>query len=61
MRLWTDADQELLPCRKSTLKSLGPYVTEHFLDAAYGVYPIEDDSKLAIVIVSSKYSPHNFW
>lgn len=47
--------------RKSTLKSLGPYVSEHFPNAAYGVYPIESDSKLAIIIVSNKYSPNNFW
>ncbi|KAM0331601.1 hypothetical protein ACHAQA_003280 [Verticillium albo-atrum] len=46
---------------KSTLKSLGPYVKEHFANAAYGAYPIEDDSKVAVVIVSNKYSPNNFW
>ncbi|RDA93889.1 hypothetical protein CP533_4504 [Ophiocordyceps camponoti-saundersi (nom. inval.)] len=46
---------------KSTLKSLGSYVKEHFASAAYGVYPIESDSKLAVVIVASKYSPNNFW
>ncbi|KAB5583135.1 putative actin-capping protein alpha-2 chain [Coniochaeta sp. 2T2.1] len=46
---------------KSTLKSLSTYVREHFPNAAYGVYPIEDDSKIAIVIVSNKYSPNNFW
>lgn len=46
---------------KSTLKSLSTYVKEHFRNAASGVYPIEDDSKIAIVIVSSKYSPNNFW
>ncbi|KAL1867263.1 hypothetical protein Daus18300_006382 [Diaporthe australafricana] len=46
---------------KSTLKSLGTYVKEHFPNAAYGVYPIEGDSKLAIITVASKYSPNNFW
>ncbi|KAF6813827.1 2-oxoisovalerate dehydrogenase e1 beta subunit [Colletotrichum sojae] len=46
---------------KSTLKSLGPYVKEHFPNAAYGVYPIENDSKVAVIIVSNKYSPNNFW
>ncbi|KAJ9151017.1 F-actin capping protein, alpha subunit [Coniochaeta hoffmannii] len=46
---------------KSTLKSLSTYVKEHFPNAAYGVYPIEDDSKIAILIVSNKYSPNNFW
>ncbi|KAF5616987.1 3-methyl-2-oxobutanoate dehydrogenase (lipoamide)E1 beta chain precursor [Fusarium sp. NRRL 52700] len=46
---------------KSTLKSIGPYVAEHFANAAYGVYPIESDSKIAIIIVGNKYSPNNFW
>lgn len=46
---------------KSTSKSLGTYVKEHFPNAAYGVYPVEDDSKLAIIIVGNKYSPNNFW
>lgn len=46
---------------KSALKSLGPYVSEHFPSAAHGVYPIEGDSKIAIIIVASKYSPNNFW
>jgi F-actin capping protein alpha subunit len=36
-------------------------VKEHFPKAAYGVYPIENDSKIAVVIVASKYSPNNFW
>ncbi|KAK8014543.1 subunits of heterodimeric actin filament capping protein Capz [Apiospora arundinis] len=46
---------------KSTLKSLAPYVKEHFPNAACGVYPIENDSKVAIIIVANKYSPNNFW
>ncbi|TDZ61465.1 F-actin-capping protein subunit alpha [Colletotrichum trifolii] len=46
---------------KSTLKNLGPYVKEHFPNAAYGVYPTENDSKVAAIIVSNKYSPNNFW
>lgn len=47
--------------RKSILKSLGAYVHEHFANAAYGVYPIESDSKVAAIIVGNKYSPNNFW
>lgn len=47
--------------RKSVLKSLGSHVKEHFPSASYGVYPIEDDSKLAILVVANKYSPNNFW
>lgn len=48
-------------CRKSTLKSLSTYVSEHYPNAAYGAYPIENDTKVAIIIVSNKYSPNNFW
>lgn len=47
--------------RKSTIKALSPYVKEHFPDAAYGAYPIENDSKVAVIIVGNKYSPKNFW
>jgi capping protein (actin filament) muscle Z-line, alpha len=47
--------------RQSAIKGLGSYVKEHFPNAAFGVYPIESDSKVAIVIVSNKYSPSNFW
>ncbi|KAL7622089.1 F-actin-capping protein subunit alpha [Parahypoxylon ruwenzoriense] len=46
---------------KSTLKSLSAYVKEHFPNASYGVYPIENDTKLAVIIVANKYSPNNFW
>ncbi|EFZ02616.2 2-oxoisovalerate dehydrogenase beta subunit [Metarhizium robertsii ARSEF 23] len=45
----------------STLKSLSAYVKEHFPNASYGAYPIESDSKVAIIIVANKYSPNNFW
>jgi hypothetical protein len=46
---------------KSTLKSLSTYVKEHYPNAAFGVYPIESDSKVAAVVVANKYSPNNFW
>jgi hypothetical protein len=46
---------------KSILKSLGPHVSEHFPNASYGAYPIENDSKIAILVVANKYSPNNFW
>lgn len=54
-------DQRLTGARKSTLKGLGDYVSEHFPNAAYGVYPIQSDSQIAVVIVGNKYSPNNFW
>lgn len=46
---------------KSTLKSLHGYVKEHFSNASCGVYPINSDSQIAVIIVASKYSPNNFW
>lgn len=46
---------------KSLLKSLGTHVKEHYPSASYGVYPIEEDSKIAILVVANKYSPNNFW
>ena len=47
--------------RKSTLKSLSTYAKEHYPNAVYGAYPIENDTKLAVIIVANKYSPNNFW
>ncbi|TGO63601.1 hypothetical protein BOTNAR_0098g00030 [Botryotinia narcissicola] len=35
---------------KSILKSLGPHVAEHFPNASYGAFPIENDSKIAILV-----------
>ncbi|KAI0483845.1 subunits of heterodimeric actin filament capping protein Capz [Xylaria cf. heliscus] len=46
---------------KSTLKSLSTYVQEHYPNASYGVYPTENGTKVAIIIVANKYSPHNYW
>ncbi|KAI1741730.1 2-oxoisovalerate dehydrogenase beta subunit [Xylaria scruposa] len=46
---------------KSTLKNLSTYVKEHYPNASYGVYPTENDTKVAIIIVANKYSPNNFW
>ncbi|KAL3421431.1 f-actin-capping protein subunit alpha [Phlyctema vagabunda] len=46
---------------KSLLKSLSTHVKEHYPNASYGVFPIENDSEIAILIVANKYSPNNFW
>ena len=54
------SEADLIP-RKSLIKSLGAHVKEHYPNAAYGVYPIEDDSKIALLVVANKYSPNNFW
>ncbi|ERS99883.1 hypothetical protein HMPREF1624_03250 [Sporothrix schenckii ATCC 58251] len=45
----------------STLKSLATYVKDHFERPAFGVYPIDNGARIAILIVSNKYSPQNFW
>ncbi|KAJ5805331.1 hypothetical protein N7474_011218 [Penicillium riverlandense] len=46
---------------KSLLKSLGVHAREHYPSCSYGVYPIENDSAVAIVLVANRYSPSNFW
>ncbi|CRL29194.1 F-actin capping protein, alpha subunit, actin binding [Penicillium camemberti] len=46
---------------KSLLKSFGLHAREHYPNCSYGVYPIENDSAVAIVLVANRYSPNNFW
>lgn len=46
---------------KSLVKSLGTHTSEHYPKSSYGVFPIEDDSQLALVTVANKYSPTNYW
>ncbi|KAH6618072.1 putative F-actin-capping protein [Chaetomium sp. MPI-SDFR-AT-0129] len=55
------AEGDTADLAKSVLKGLSTYVSEHFTNAAYGAYPTENDSKLAVIIVANKYSPNNFW
>lgn len=43
------------------IKSLNTHASEHYPKSSVGVYPISDDTALAIVTVASKYSPSNFW
>ncbi|KAJ5651445.1 F-actin-capping protein subunit alpha [Penicillium longicatenatum] len=45
----------------SLLKSLSIHAREHYANCSYGVYPIENDSAVAILLVANKYSPNNFW
>jgi capping protein alpha len=47
--------------RKGLVKSLTTHVTEHYPKSSFGVYPVSDDTELAILTVASKYSPSNFW
>jgi len=46
---------------KSLLKPLSTHTAEHYPNSALGVYPIDNDSAIAIVTVANKYSPNNFW
>jgi hypothetical protein len=55
IRTTTDAS------RKSLLKSVAAHAKEHYPNSSYGVYPIENDSAVAIVLVANRYSPNNFW
>ncbi|KAI9827870.1 MAG: F-actin-capping protein subunit alpha [Phylliscum demangeonii] len=45
----------------SLSKAFAAYANEHYTTACCGVYPVDDDSALAIVLVANKYSPQNFW
>lgn len=51
----------LTRCSKSLTKSLEKHAEEHYPSASIGVYPIENDSAVALVLVANKYSPNNFW
>ncbi|KAL2830470.1 F-actin-capping protein subunit alpha [Aspergillus cavernicola] len=46
---------------KSLLKALSAHALEHYPSSSYGVYPIENDSAVAILLVANRYSPNNFW
>lgn len=46
---------------KSLTKGLGLYTREHYPDAVFGVYPTNNDSEVAILLVANKYSPKNLW
>ncbi|CAI6332210.1 unnamed protein product [Periconia digitata] len=46
---------------KSLVKSLGTHASEHYPKSSTGVFPIEDDSQIAILTVANKYSPSNYW
>lgn len=54
---WSSTDD----ISKSLLKSLGIHAREHYSSCSYGVYPIENDSAVAILLVANRYSPNNFW
>jgi capping protein alpha len=44
------------------LKGLKTHAEEHYPAAVVGVFAVDDDGdKVALVLVSNKYSPNNFW
>ena len=43
------------------MKSLGTHASEHYPKSSTGVYPVEDDTQIAILTVANKYSPSNYW
>jgi capping protein (actin filament) muscle Z-line, alpha len=40
---------------------LKSHASEHYPSSSTGVFPTENDSKIAIITVASKYSPNNYW
>ncbi|KAF7846190.1 hypothetical protein BT93_L4917 [Corymbia citriodora subsp. variegata] len=46
---------------KSLSKALSTHASEHYPSSSVGVYPAENDSVIALVVVANKYSPNNFW
>jgi len=48
--------------RKALLRDVAPHVKEHYPSSpAFGVYPVQDDAGVAVVVVGNKYSPSNYW
>lgn len=46
---------------RSLQKSFSRAAAEHFPSSTIGVYPVESDSAVVMVLVANKYSPQNFW
>jgi capping protein alpha len=46
---------------RSLQKAFTTTATEHFPSSSIGVYPIDSDSAIALVLVANKYSPKNLW
>lgn len=46
---------------KSLLEGFQNASAEHFPSYNIGVYPVENDSSIALLLVANKYSPQNFW
>ena len=46
---------------RSLHKSFSSATAEHFPSSTLGIYPIQSDSAIAVILVANKYSPQNFW
>lgn len=47
--------------RKSIHKTFVNHAKEHFPASTIGVFPINGNDEIAILLVANKYSPNNFW
>ncbi|KAL8921833.1 MAG: hypothetical protein Q9172_003824 [Xanthocarpia lactea] len=54
-------DSEHIDLISSLLKSLSTHSTEHYPSATYTVCPHPSTNTIALLLVSNKYSPSNFW
>ncbi|TLD26082.1 F-actin-capping protein subunit alpha-1 [Venturia nashicola] len=55
------ADSQHDDLLKSLYRSLAPHAREHYPAGTIGIFPYDSDASIAILAVSSKYSPSNFW
>ncbi|KAG0125478.1 F-actin-capping protein subunit alpha [Tuber indicum] len=47
---------------KALLRDVAPHVKEHYPSSpGFGVYPVQEDAAVAVVVVGNKYSPSNYW
>lgn len=47
--------------RKSIHKTFVNHAKEHFPASTVGVFPVNGNDEIAILLVANKYSPNNFW
>lgn len=52
---------ELTFSSKSLNKAFSQHASEHYPSSSIGVYPVENDSAVALLLVANKYSLNNFW
>ncbi|KAF2485496.1 F-actin capping protein alpha subunit-domain-containing protein [Neohortaea acidophila] len=46
---------------RSLQRSFTNATAEHFPSSTIGIFPVQSDSAIAILLVANKYSPQNFW